>query len=119
MRDPLKRGLVWPQRLRVALGYDDSRQGAAGRRDQRDIVGRGRAAVGLARRATCCRAAAGSATGCSSWTRRAATICCEHIEDIPDALTRGSAWVTLWDNLLEARVRPGALLDAALRALAA
>ena len=42
----------------------------------------------------------------------------EHIEDIPDALTRGSAWVTLWDNLLEAsRVDAGALLDAALRAL--
>jgi aminopeptidase N len=41
----------------------------------------------------------------------------EHIEGIPDALTRGSAWVTLWDNLLEGRVRPGALIDAALRAL--
>jgi aminopeptidase N len=41
----------------------------------------------------------------------------EHIEAIPDALTRGSAWVTLWDNLLEGRVRPGALIDAALRAL--
>ena len=26
-----------------------------------------------------------------------------HIEDVPDALTRGSAWVTLWDNLLEGR----------------
>ena len=41
----------------------------------------------------------------------------EHVEDVPDALTRGSAWVTLWDNLLESRLTPGALLDAALRAL--
>jgi aminopeptidase N len=39
------------------------------------------------------------------------------IEDVPDALTRGTAWVTLWDNLLESRVAPGALFDAALRAL--
>ena len=25
----------------------------------------------------------------------------QHIEDVPDALTRGAAWVTLWDNLLD------------------
>ena len=36
---------------------------------------------------------------------------------IPDPLTRGSAWVTLWDNLLESRVGPEAFIDLALRAL--
>ena len=40
-----------------------------------------------------------------------------HIEDVPDALTRGSAWVTLWDNLLEGQVPRPAFFDAALRAL--
>jgi aminopeptidase N len=40
-----------------------------------------------------------------------------HIEDVPEALTRGSAWVTLWDHVLEAHVAPAAFLDAALRAL--
>jgi aminopeptidase N len=40
-----------------------------------------------------------------------------HVEDIRDPLTRGSAWVTLWDNLLEGAVLPGAFFDAAMRAL--
>jgi aminopeptidase N len=33
------------------------------------------------------------------------------------ALTRGAAWVTLWDNVLEGRVAPGRFIDAAMRAL--
>jgi aminopeptidase N len=40
-----------------------------------------------------------------------------HMEEIPDALTRGSAWVDVWENLLEARVKPGELLALAMRAL--
>ena len=36
---------------------------------------------------------------------------------IGDALTRGAAWVTLWDNVLEGRVAPGAFIDAALHSL--
>src|SRR5204862_1665035 len=36
---------------------------------------------------------------------------------IGDALTRGAAWVTLWDNLLEGRIPAGAFIDAAIRAL--
>jgi aminopeptidase N len=40
-----------------------------------------------------------------------------HLEQIPDGLTRGSAWVDLWENLLERRVRPGEFLDLAMRAL--
>jgi aminopeptidase N len=40
-----------------------------------------------------------------------------HIEDVPDALTRGSAWVTLWDNMLEKRVTPARFFDAASRAV--
>ena len=27
-----------------------------------------------------------------------------HIEDVPDALTRGAAWITMWDNVLEHRI---------------
>ena len=42
----------------------------------------------------------------------------EHIEDVANPLTRGSAWVTLWDNMVERRVAPDALFTAAVRALA-
>jgi aminopeptidase N len=40
----------------------------------------------------------------------------EHLDKIPDALTRGSAWVTLWENMLERHVAPAALIDLAARA---
>jgi aminopeptidase N len=40
-----------------------------------------------------------------------------NVSHVSDALTRGAAWVTLWDNLLEGHVAPGAFIDAALRAL--
>jgi aminopeptidase N len=39
------------------------------------------------------------------------------IEDIPDALTRGSAWIDLWDNVLEARLTGPEFLDLTARAL--
>jgi aminopeptidase N len=41
----------------------------------------------------------------------------DRIETLPDPLLRGSAWVTLWDNLLEGAIAPPALFDTALRAL--
>jgi len=40
-----------------------------------------------------------------------------HLEDIPDALTRGSAWVDLWENALEAPRTGSGFLDLAAHAL--
>jgi aminopeptidase N len=40
-----------------------------------------------------------------------------HLPDIDDALTRGSAWVTLWDAVLDAELPASRLLDLALDAL--
>src|SRR5262245_31754047 len=39
------------------------------------------------------------------------TFLLEHVPDIPDALTRGAAWVTLWDEMLDRRIRPSDLLE--------
>jgi aminopeptidase N len=39
------------------------------------------------------------------------------IEEFTDPLTRGAAWITLWDQMLERRIRPADFLDAVLRAL--
>jgi aminopeptidase N len=41
----------------------------------------------------------------------------QHVADIPDALTRGSGWVTLWDALLDGELPAGRLIDLALGAL--
>ena len=40
-----------------------------------------------------------------------------NLPDVSDPLTRGSAWVTLWDALLRGQVRPDAFLDLAMRSL--
>ena len=40
-----------------------------------------------------------------------------NLPDIADPLTRGSAWVTLWDALLDGQVPPDAFLDLTFRAL--
>jgi aminopeptidase N len=38
------------------------------------------------------------------------------VEEIRDDLTRGTAWVTLWENMLEGYVAPDALVDTLMRA---
>jgi aminopeptidase N len=41
----------------------------------------------------------------------------ERLPDIPDPLTRGAAWVTLWEEMLDRRVPATAFFDLCLRAL--
>jgi aminopeptidase N len=115
MADPIERGLVWPQRLRVSLGY-------AGRVRDLPVYLAGPTAVvdgvaGLPRPLYVLPNGGGLGYGLFLLDDASRTYLLEHIEDIPDALTRGSAWVTLWDNLLEAQFTPGALFEAALRAV--
>ena len=40
-----------------------------------------------------------------------------HLPELKDPLTRGAAWVTLWDEMLDGRVSPPDVIDLALRAL--
>jgi aminopeptidase N len=39
------------------------------------------------------------------------------LPEVDDPLTRGAAWVTLWEQMLDGRVKPDALMALALRAL--
>jgi aminopeptidase N len=41
----------------------------------------------------------------------------KHLSDLKDPVARGAAWVTLWEELLDHRVRPGDFLDVAIDAL--
>ena len=41
----------------------------------------------------------------------------DHMPEIGDGLTRGTAWVTLWDDMLEGATPPRQIFDLALRAL--
>ena len=41
----------------------------------------------------------------------------KHLPDVKDPLTRGAAWVTLWEETLDHRVRPTDFIDLAMKSL--
>src|SRR5687768_15786939 len=115
LKDPLQRGLVWPQQLRVALGYPESVEELPVYVSERTTTVR--SAAGMERPVYVLPNGAGVGYGLFLLDDESRRYLLEHVEEIPDPLTRGSAWVTLWDNLLEARLLPGEFLDAAMRSL--
>jgi aminopeptidase N len=115
MRDPLRRPLVWPQRLRVALGYADAIMQpavtiAGPKTEVRDAVGKYEPRYVLPN-------GAGLGYGLFILDDRSRAYLLDHLEDIPDPLTRGAAWVTLWENLLESRITPSSFVNLAARAV--
>jgi aminopeptidase N len=113
--DPLQRGFVWPQRLRVALGYpgrvEEMPAEVAG--PVTTVAG----ARGMDRPLYVLPGGGGLGYGLFILDDASRTYLEAHLEDIPDALTRGSAWVTMWDNLLESRMSTAAFIDLVMRAL--
>jgi aminopeptidase N len=115
MEDPLGRGLLWPQRIHVALGYGDSE-----RILPVTISGRAtavNAAVGLELPRYVLPNGAGIGYGLFVLDAASRAYLIDHVEEMPDALSRGSVWVTLWDNMLEGHLPPASFVDAAVRAL--
>jgi aminopeptidase N len=113
--DPLQRGLIWPQRLRVAFGDE------TGVREVPVYVNATSIELSEARGMPAplfvLPSGAGLGYGLFVLDTASREHLLQHIENIADPLTRGSAWVTLWENMLEAHVSPDAFLDAAVRAL--
>jgi aminopeptidase N len=122
-RDPQNRSLLWPQRLRVTMGFDD------GSMKELPVYVSGATttvpgAKGLPAPQFVLPAGGGLGYGLFVLDEGSRDYLLQRIEDIKDPLTRGAAWVTLWDNLQasaglqsKTRVIPSRLLDAALRAL--
>jgi len=114
-RDSWKRDRVWPQQLRVTIGGPASEQTLIVEMNRREVeVG---PANGIAAPRYVLPNGGGWAYG--GFTLDKATIdwLMANLPDLGDPLTRGSAWVTLWDALLDGQVKPDAFLDLALRAL--
>ena len=117
MHDPLERGLLWPQRLRVTLGYADRVRHVPvyvtdGSTRVRDAEGQPAPLYILPN-------GAGLGYGLFLLDDQSRQYLLDHIETIADPLARGSAWLTMWDNLIEARVSPTVFLDTVVRALPA
>jgi aminopeptidase N len=114
--DPLGRGLAWPQQLEVVVGLRE------GLRTVPVRLAGPRLEVAAARGWPAPRFVlpngGGLGYGRFLLDDRSLAHLLEHLPSVPDSLTRGSAWITLWDQMLYGRVPPGDLLDLALRTLA-
>jgi aminopeptidase N len=103
---------VWPQRLRVTFG------GAAGLSHQDVTLDVARAAVPAPSRYDFVLPGGGGlGYGLFVLDPGSRDYLLARLDEIPDPLTRGAAWITLWDNMLEGHIAPAAMLDLAARAL--
>ena len=114
-RDPRGRNLAWPQQLRVALGT------AAGREmlvvEMNGATVEVPQAAGKPAPAYVLPSAGGWAYGSFALDRGTIAYLTASLPEIADPLTRGSAWVTLWDALLDGQVAPTAFVDLAMQSL--
>src|SRR5262249_23570357 len=97
-RDPRNRGLTWNQRMSVTLGY------ASGDRTLTVSLSAPRVEVaeakGLDVPLYVLPNGGGIAYGQMELDDRSRAYLLTHLSEVSDPLTRGSAWVTLWDELL-------------------
>ena len=114
-RDPRGRNLTWPQQLRIAIGLPSGRQMLTV--DVTGPITEVPQAAGMAAPRYVLPAAGGWAYGNFVLDRASLEYLATSLPEIDDPLTRGSAWVTLWDALLEGQVPPAAFLDLTLRSL--
>ncbi|MGE3190272.1 MAG: M1 family aminopeptidase, partial [Vicinamibacterales bacterium] len=114
-RDPWGRPLLWPQRLRVTLGYADRAETLDVAIDGADAV----ATAAAGRPAPLYVLPNGEGWGYGEFDLDPASLAwlSRSLPDIADPLTRGSAWVTLWDALLDGQTTPATFMDLALTAL--
>ncbi len=110
-----QQGRVWPQHLEVVVGF-------ANHIEQMPVALNGAAAdipkaAGLKRPLYVLPNGGGLGYGLFVLDDNTRRYLLAHLEDIPDALTRGSAWVDVWENLLEARITAAEFLELAMHAL--
>lgn len=115
--DSWKRSRVWPQQLRVAIGDPASERILTVEMTGREVEVPQMTGAKAPRYVL--PNGAGWAYGGFTLDKTTLAWLLANLPDIADPLTRGSAWVTLWDALLDGHVTPEAFLDLAFRALPA
>jgi aminopeptidase N len=118
-RDPdARRGLQWNQKFQVALGYADRVQLLPVHLIEASVDVS--AAQGMPAPLYVLPNGEGIAYGGFHLDPSSRAWLTTKLADIPgaaNALTRGSAWTALWEEMLDAEVAPDALIELALRAL--
>ena len=111
----LGKGLLWPQELRVTLGYaNEARQLTVQMRNARAEATE---AVGLPAPLYVLPNGRGWAYGGFALDKRSLDYLTANVHEIGDPLTRGAAWVALWDALLSGQVAPATFATSAMTAL--
>ena len=116
-RDPVaRRGLVWSQRLKVALGYPTEIRTLDVALNASTVEMS--AAKGLPAPSFVLPSGAGVGYGGFEIDPGSMTWLLEHLPDIADPLTRGAAAITLWESMLDGRVTPETVANLLLRSVA-
>ncbi len=109
------RALRWAQQIEVLIGSGgEVRSIPVELRDERTDLPE---AVGIARPDFVLPTGGGLAYGDVILDDASRAYLVEHLPDLADPVTRGAAWVTLWEEMLGRRVAPSDVIDLALRAL--
>jgi aminopeptidase N len=105
----------WPQQLRVTLGYRDKIVLMNVAMEARSADAR--EAVGMPAPLYVLPNGGGWAYGGFRLDPVSREYLSASLPEIPDALTRGAAWVTMWDTLLDRELSPSRFVELALQAL--
>jgi aminopeptidase N len=113
--DTWNRKRLWPQHLRVTLGYKDRSETLSVpieglRTDVPQARGKPAPLYVLP-------TGGGWAYGSITLDRSSLSYLSTSLAEIADPLTRGAAWVTLWEAMLERAVAPAAIVDLAMNAV--
>jgi aminopeptidase N len=113
--DSRQRGFTWPQELRVTLGYRD-------RSEVLVVPLEGNAAEAVAAKGKelpkfVLTNGGGWAYGAFKLDPMSLAYLSTALPDLADPLTRGAAWVTLWESMLDRGLPATRLVDLALEAL--
>jgi aminopeptidase N len=113
--DPANRGRLWTQRLSVLLAGGDSVRLTPVQLDRRSLSVPG--VAGLPTPDYILPNGRGVAYGLFELDSASLDYLLHNAPSIPDALTRGIVWLSLWEAMLEGRVAPTRLVDLAVDAL--
>ena len=114
--DPADGGRVWSQTLGVLLVYPDRSEIALARLDRPSVditTAAGRPAPDIV-----LPNGLGMGYGLFELDSTSLENLLAGLPSLPDAMTRGLAWLAVWDAMLEGRVEPGRVVDLAARILA-
>jgi aminopeptidase N len=113
--DPRGRSLRWTQQLQVALGYEHGARITTVKIEGPSVDVPRVGDLPLPNYALA--NGEGTAYGLFALDDRSRQFFLTSLGEIGDGLTRGIAWVTLWDDMLEGGAAPRQMLDLALRTL--